>query len=392
MVLHVGTMKSGTSYLQSILRRNSPSLASNGILVPGRMVAAAADALGNKGKNRVMEIRGEWPRVLSQIEEWEGDQVIASHEFFGAASPTQAASVVESLRPHQVEVVVSARDLLRVIPSHWQTIVKSSRTITFSDYVRLLLGERQSDEPEEERLLTGFWQHHDVSRVVRTWAEPVGVDAVSLVTVPQPGADPTLLWERFATACGIDGSLYDATPDSQSNVSLSFSETEMLRRVNLALVGKMAPRQYRLHVNKQFANGILRDLGEIGSPSDKPGLSSSQLDLVSKRASCMVDDLAASGVRVVGDLADLRVDSPVGSDPDASPTPEEEVPAFAIAVIAKLLQSRAPHPASDEIPRRRKPKGGPGAGKGRQRRGSDEAAIGDDADLWDDSALSDGIE
>ena len=69
-------MKSGTSYLQSVLRRNSGLLADHGTLVPRRMVAAAADALGSKGRNRTMNIRGEWRRVVSEINAWNGRESV----------------------------------------------------------------------------------------------------------------------------------------------------------------------------------------------------------------------------------------------------------------------------------------------------------------------------
>ena len=46
VVLHIGAMKSGTTYIQDRLNANAEALARHGILVPRRQVLAVLDALG----------------------------------------------------------------------------------------------------------------------------------------------------------------------------------------------------------------------------------------------------------------------------------------------------------------------------------------------------------
>ena len=268
--LHVGTMKSGTSYLQSVLRRNREALTEAGVLAPRRMVAAASDALGNKGGNRTMDIRGEWSRVVTEIGAWQGQRVIASHEFLAAASAEQALSIIQSLAPHRVTVVITARDLLRVIPSHWQTVIKGAKTWSFGDYVRYLLDE-PGTRGGAQRAHAGFWRHHDLARVVAAWGDAVGLANVVVVTVPPPGAPADLLWKRFADVVGLESARYDHEPDAQSNVSMSYAETEMLRQINVLVEPELSPFEYRSIVNNYFANELMRD-GPHDDTDDRPRL------------------------------------------------------------------------------------------------------------------------
>ncbi len=55
-MLHVGAMKSGTSYLQSRLFANKAELAERGLLLPGSgwgdQVRGVLDVLGRRGRGR----------------------------------------------------------------------------------------------------------------------------------------------------------------------------------------------------------------------------------------------------------------------------------------------------------------------------------------------------
>ncbi|MDX6309995.1 MAG: hypothetical protein QOI06_3041 [Nocardioidaceae bacterium] len=335
--LHIGTMKSGTSYLQAVLKRNKTALEQAGVFVPDRMVAAATDALGKPGRRRTMETRGEWPRVVSEIAAWQGDRVVASHEFLGAATHEQADAIAESLAPHRVTVIITARDLARVIPSHWQTVVKGAKTWLFAEYVGILL-----DEPGTQgaalRAHRGFWAHQDLARITSAWCDTVGAENVVVVTVPPSEAPPDLLWSRFAHVVGIDPAAYDHEPDSTSNVSLSYGETEMLRQVNVLLGDRLGPVEYRSLVNNFFANKVLRDAPRQAATRDRPALGPASHARVSALAAEMVGTLRCSRVRVVGDLSELEV-APFAGDPDVSEStpPQERVPDVVPYLISQLL-------------------------------------------------------
>jgi hypothetical protein len=331
--LHIGTMKSGTSYLQAVLKRNKTALERAGIFVPDRMVAAAADALGNPGRRRTMETRGEWSRVVSEIAAWRGDRVVASHEFLGAATRKQAGTIAESLAAHRVTVVITARDLARVIPSHWQTVVKGAKTWSFAEYVGILLDE-PGTQGAARRVHRGFWAHQDLVRISDAWCDTVGAGNVVIVTVPPSEAPPDLLWSRFAEVVGVDPDAYDHEPDSTSNVSLSYRETEMLRQVNVLVGDHLGPVEYRSLVNNFFANKVLRDV----AAQERPVLGPASHARVAMVAGEMVATLRSSGVHVVGDLGELEV-APFAGDPDVteSTPPQDRVPDFVPYLISQLL-------------------------------------------------------
>ena len=102
--LHVGTPKSGTTYLQSILRGNAERLAEHGVLVAGETHTDVVNAgLVLREDPRAESLldpheRGAWKRIVQQVRGWQGDVAILSASSSGrpprsrpaARSPTSA--------------------------------------------------------------------------------------------------------------------------------------------------------------------------------------------------------------------------------------------------------------------------------------------------------------
>jgi len=337
VILHIGTMKSGTSYIQAILRRNKRLLSRDGVQVPRKMVPAVVDVLGRRGASKEAEIEGAWERFLHLVEAWDGRSVLASQEFLSGATASEAQAVVDTLPQGKVRVVITNRDLLRVIPSHWQTVIKNGGTWPFPEYVRLLL-EGPGKDGSENRYSRGFWRHHDVAKIIDNWGSAVGIENVVLVTVPRSGAPSKVLWQRFSEAIGVDGSHYDDESNAKSNISLTYAETEMLREVNMKVRKPLGPVEYRLLVNKYLANKLLRKAPETGKEPDRPTLGADSHARVERRAAEMLEAVAASGVRVIGDLEELRVSAYQG-EPDAVDTtgPRDRIPDSVPQALAKLV-------------------------------------------------------
>jgi hypothetical protein len=337
VILHIGTMKSGTSYLQAILRRNKRVLNRDGVQIPRNMVPAVVDVLGRRGATKEAEIEGAWERFLHLVEAWDGRSVLASQEFLSGATESEAQSVVATLPEGKVRVIITNRDLLRVIPSHWQTVVKNGGTWPFPEYVRLVL-EAAGNDGSEHRYSRGFWRHHDVGTIVSNWAGAVGIDNVVLVTVPSSSAPSDLLWQRFAQAIGVNSDNYDHEANAKSNISLSYAETEMLREVNMRVRKPLGPLEYRLLVNKYLANKLLRKAPETGKEPDRPTLGEASHKLVAQRADDIIEAVAASGVRVIGDLEELRVSAYRG-EPGAvdSTGPRDRIPDSVPQALARLV-------------------------------------------------------
>ena len=89
VLLHVGTPKTGTSYLQDVLFRNRRTLASAGILYPGdRFDAhflAALDLMRLPWGGLETQAVGAWDKLATKVRKHDGT-AIDSHEILATAS------------------------------------------------------------------------------------------------------------------------------------------------------------------------------------------------------------------------------------------------------------------------------------------------------------------
>jgi hypothetical protein len=301
VVLHVGSMKSGTSYLQAVMMANRALLAERGVMLPGRrwrdQVSGVADVLG-RTRVAVPPREGAWQDLVDEIAGWDRTGLI-SMEFLGPIGLKRIDRVVSSFPEGTVEVVVTARDLNRNIPAMWQESVKNGRFSTFDAYVAAI---RDGEGPGK-----AFWREQTIAAMCRRWSEVVGVDRVTVVTVPPPGAPREELWRRFCLAVGVDGA--DVASPEAANESLGAISVEVLRRLNERLAD-LSFQEYAPVVKHGLAKKVLaRRRAEepaVGFPVPRwlPALSDAMI--------ARLDEL---GVRVVGDLADLRPVEVPGVDP-----------------------------------------------------------------------------
>lgn len=344
IVLHVGAMKSGTSYVQSRLFANKPALATRGILVPGMnwlsQVMAASDVLGD-GAN-------QWARMVGKVQAHDGTSVI-SMEYLGPARPVVVRRVLDSFEGLDVTVVVTARDLNRSIPAMWQETVQNGRTWTFAEYLdgiehwRPGHRDESADAPEAGRT---FWRQQNIVRFARTWGDGVGVDNIVVVTVPPPGAPRELLWERFCSVLGTDpAGLAEAR---MGNESIGAASTLVVRRLNELLNEAGLPFPEGTDVRK----GLLAKQVLAARKADEPAIGLPVARWVRDHSAHMVRSLQEAGVRLVGSWDDLTPVHVPGIDPAS--VPATEVAEAAIAGLAGMLagQIRAaaaePDRADDE--------------------------------------------
>src|SRR5262249_29771413 len=130
VLLHVGTPKTGTSYLQDVLFRNREVLARSGIAYPATRhdshFLAALDLMQLPWGGLQAEAIGTWDALARQVREHDGTSIV-SHEILATASRAQIGRALESLghgTGTEVHLVLSGRDLVRQIPAEWQENVK----------------------------------------------------------------------------------------------------------------------------------------------------------------------------------------------------------------------------------------------------------------------------
>lgn len=294
----MGVAKSGTTYLQKVLFDNRSLLEQHGVRYPAPRrdahFLASMDLRGSGFEGHTYPAaEGAWGHLVRAANAFDGS-VVVSHETF-ARTPADLVETAVSAFDGEVHVVVTARDLGRQIPAVWQERVKNRHTDTYAEFL-----ERILRSPQGRRRRGGFWVPQDLAALVGRWAEAVGPERVTVVTVPPAGTDPQELWRRFARAVELPDLDY-AFPDAGANQSLGIVEAELLRRVN-PLVAELTWPEYEHRVKQGFAQGVLARAARsprITVPADFHGD-------VRSAAEQVIDDLDRSGCRVVGDLDDLR--------------------------------------------------------------------------------------
>lgn len=344
VLLHVGTPKTGTSYLQEALFRNRHALLSHGICYPAdRFDAhflAALDLMRMPWGGLQTEAIGAWERVAEQVREHPGTAVI-SHEILATASRQQVATALASLGHRsghrsgtEVHVVLSVRDLVRQIPAEWQENVKHRSGVSYADFLR-----RVQDPDRAGRMATWFWGVQEIPDILDRWGHDLPPERIHLVTVPAPGGAPGLLWERFEQAFGLAGLDLDLDID-RANPSLGVAETALIRRINRTANRELHPPDYRPLVRELLAHQTL----SRRTTSSRLALPPDVHPWVQELSRAWVEEVRGRGYDVVGDLDEL-IGAPVTpdfADPDR-PSEGQVADAALDAIKALLLDDAERH-------------------------------------------------
>jgi hypothetical protein len=329
LFLHVGSPKTGTTFLQQVLWSQREEVREQGLLLPGDSFndhfLACMDLRERHG--RVPESVGVWKHLVELSTEWDGDALI-SHELFAGARRRPITQAVTDLSAacDELHVVITVRDLARQIPAEWQEHLKHRSTLGFEDFVRSVRERGRESE--------WFWHVQGFPGLAQRWAQFVGAERVHVVTVPPPGAGQEVLWGRFATAVGIDPDGFDLDV-RRSNTSVGLEQAELVRRLNLELDDRLTRQgAYSVLVKDGLVNEVLSR-----RPGTKLSLTRDDWDFAVTHAEGMVRDLEALGVDVVGDLGDLV---PQG-EPVAEAPPRAEVERVLEEAVAALVASLDAH-------------------------------------------------
>ena len=332
VVLHVGLHKTGTTYLQSILRANREALAAQGVWCPDTSPAMAAWDLRGRRSERSRDRRqvGQWDALCTAAAESPLPTALVSAESLSLLGPRQAARAVGGFADRAPTVVVTCRDLGRVLVSAWQEAVKNGSVQDWTTYVAKVR-DRDARGRDPGR---GFWLNHDLAAVLAVWGSAVPPGRLAVVTVPPAGAPTETLLARFGDAAGIDVGPLD-TATARANPALGVAATEVVRRLNVRLGRRLNGRQHD-HVMRQVVAGGLAGLAD----DERLGLPVEDLPWLAGEARRTVGAVRRSGARVVGDLDDLLPRPDRGGRRPGSAT-EEEVAAATLAALEKVTERYA---------------------------------------------------
>lgn len=341
LLLHIGTPKTGTTYLQDVLWRNRRALRRSGVLYPGvrpmsHFHAAMDLQRGPDGTHRNPAVPGAWGRLVGQLRGWAGTAVI-SHELLAPMDATRIARAHDELGFAELHVVCTVRDLARQLPAVWQEDLKNRHSLRFAEFLDAV----RPGGAQRHWLGDLFWRMQDAPEVLCRWASTLPPERVHVVTVPPAGSPAEQLWERFATLLGVDHAAFDATPGAP-NSSLGPAEAHLLRRINLALDPALPWPVYERTVRRHLVDALARRPGGVSRivlPADEFGW-------VRERSERMVAELREADYRVVGELADLiPLVSPAGRATDhPDDVTDSDLLDTALAAVRTLVEREAAPP------------------------------------------------
>jgi hypothetical protein len=310
--LHIGVPKTGTTYVQDFLWRNQDELARRGLLFAaerrGEHFAAAVDLAGGRfAGHEIASSEGAWKAVAERAAAWKGKALI-SHEMFGGFRSPKIAEMMSAFEGRRVHVVLTVRDLARIVPATWQEAVKNQRVESWSDFLERV---RVTDDDKRD---PRFWRLQNVARILRNWSEFVPSERIHVVTVPPPGAPRTLLVERFLSVFGETTAGLDPEV-AVANESIGAAEVALLQRINEVARERMPWDTYHEFV-KHFAvpKILVNRQNQI-----KITLPDSELPWLRAETQRIRAVVSTSKVDVIGDLDDLapRTVGAAYVDPDS---------------------------------------------------------------------------
>jgi hypothetical protein len=341
--LHVGSPKTGTTYLQDRLALNKASLSRRRVHYPLSLHASqfrpALDLLQMPWGGLQLDVDGEWNALTARVRRLSGT-VIISHEILAAAKPAQVRRAMAGLAGSEVHLVLSARDLARQVPAEWQEGVKHQRKVSYAGFLRQVQTSRR-DRPS-----LWFWRVQSLPDVLGRWSRGLPPERVHLVTVPQDGAPRNQLWERYCRAFGIDPA-WAPRESVRDNVSIGAAETFLLRRLNRRLrQAGLSSEEYRRLIREVVVHQTMAKRPHMTRVTLPPAA----FPWAAEVAEEWVRWVRGSGIDVIGDVEDLRpvpVPDQRWVNPDRPRRPEM-VDAAVDALVALALEA-AKRPDPDEL-------------------------------------------
>lgn len=331
-LLHIGPMKTGTTSLQSAASGLRRQLLAHGVRYPGvtmnhrRAVGAFMNkavsperrtgAVGERfarDTDAAVPPRHEWDDLMHEVEADTTRRIWISHEFVAEASKDRAREFADALG-NRTHVVITLRHPASILASQWTQRLKSGHIEEFGPWL-----ERVFDRVPEQRMRPQFRRSQSQGALVDRWAKTVGPKNVTAIVVDRER--PNLVFDAFESMLGLPHGMLSSAPldGLGTNRSMSLPEAELVLEVNRAVREEGVDwKRY----SKLVRNGAIAGLLENRQPAadeQRVALPEWAADEARKRGRKYARRIAASGVRIVGDLTSLH--APVNPGEQAEPEP-----------------------------------------------------------------------
>ncbi|MBM3690550.1 MAG: hypothetical protein FJW76_00840 [Actinobacteria bacterium] len=315
LVLHIGTMKSGTTYLQNGLLSRTEELESTNWLYPMKFAPARGainheracyGLVGNHipwvDATTQKQMQPLWEKLSNEISNT-NQNVLLSAEALAAMLEDGIELLLESLPERDIRIVITARDLARVLPSSWQQSVRNGRPFGYQEYFERI--KRAAELPVRESVGSNFWRSYNLTEVINRWQKFFDLGKITFVTVPQ-SQNSDSLWKRFITAINLP--IDPAEPkfnDKQAHTAITWPEAEVLNELNQKWAKQLKTKKNRNQIRRRIVQEGFQARSERGRTI---GLTQAWLEFAHSWADQDVAGLVELGVRIHGDINDLRVD------------------------------------------------------------------------------------
>ncbi|MBD3896231.1 hypothetical protein IEI94_10255 [Halomonas sp. ML-15] len=237
-VLHIGQMKSGTTYIQNILCNNRKELSESGWMYPGDTLNQQHACYGICGNDIFWVKEGEryQARAAKLIDDiyTKKKNIIVSSEALSSLNESGIERFLEKIGGAD-EVVVTIRSLYKTLPSAWQQSIKGGGGKSIYDFFSQLALQRP------ERL--GFWKTYSFGMTVKLWSKFLPVKAI---VVPDKPVSKNKLWDDFSDFAGLPSLSNIEIGGEHSNISLNYEAAEILRSINRNI------RKWKPNANKKY--------------------------------------------------------------------------------------------------------------------------------------------
>lgn len=301
LYLHVGLAKTGTTFLQNVLRQHRDVLEEHGFCFPFVRRSGMFHASVEMTRSSAWwgldpdAIEGTFAELVAAGRA-HGGTVIISHEGFSKATGEQIAEIGRRLEGFEVHVVLTVRDLARTLTADWQERIKNGGVRSFEAVTAELLEPLSTDAAADS-----FWPAQNLEDTLRRWGALAPPERTHVVVCPQSGAPSDELLTRFAAAVGLPAHLIDLDAVESSNESLPSPQIALLRQVNAALDGRLRQPWHSRVSKRWFA---LQLLSRVPGPKPiTPSEVTNQLEQVARR---WIDLVETGGYHHYGDLGDLE--------------------------------------------------------------------------------------
>jgi hypothetical protein len=345
-LLHIGPPKTGTTEIQTALHLLREELKAYGVVYPGWRQQAAAAALAITGargpRGMSPKPKAEWTRLVREVTNAGDQRVAISSEFFATSDEATAALIVSQLGGERVHVAITLRPLALILPSAWQQFVRHGLRMRYAAWLRHML-----DKPPYEVPTPTFWLRHRHDALIDRWAGVVGADHLTVI-VADP-ADRRLQLRTFESMLGLPDGLLPTGQDP-ANRSLTGAEVEVIRQLNVEMKKSGWSDQMCRRVIRY---GIVPALQSIPPLPDDSAIRTPEkwLQRAAEIGAEAADHIAASGVRVVGDISMLAW-RPAPADPATPRGPRVVRPRVAAqSVIAALRAAEVQHDVAVSMPK-----------------------------------------